>query len=132
VNVYISTRGDTYAVLYNKSGRGYPDVAALGTNFRVVVDGADPSIGGTSASSPTFAGVIALVNDALITSGRSPLGFLNPWLYRKGYIALNDITSGNNPRCGTPGFSAAQGWDPVTGFGTPDFKKLVHALGITL
>ena len=38
--------------------------------------------------------------------------------------AFNDITTGNNPGCGTPGFNATQGWDPVTGLGTPNFEKL--------
>jgi hypothetical protein len=35
---------------------------------------------------------------------------------------LNDITNGTNPGCGTAGFSAARGWDPVTGLGTPALK----------
>ncbi|KDQ16562.1 hypothetical protein BOTBODRAFT_252534 [Botryobasidium botryosum FD-172 SS1] len=132
VNAYIAALGATNAGLYNKTGRAYPDVAAQGTGFRIFEGGKESSIGGTSASSPTFAGVISLVNDALIASGKPPLGFLNPWLYSGGYKALNDITSGNNPGCGTAGFSAAQGWDPVTGFGTPDFKKIVAALGLNV
>ena len=60
----------------------------------------------------------------------SPLGFLNPFLYSTGASALNDITSGDNPGCDTDGFPAIPGWDPVTGFGTPNFGKLVDiALG---
>jgi len=39
--------------------------------------------------------------------------------------ALNDITIGGNQGCGTPGFSSAPGWDPVTGLGTPSFPKLL-------
>jgi hypothetical protein len=35
---------------------------------------------------------------------------------------LNDITNGTNPGCGTAGISAARGWDPVTGLGTPELK----------
>ncbi|KAH8994355.1 subtilisin-like protein [Lactarius hatsudake] len=38
--------------------------------------------------------------------------------------ASTTVTSGSNPGCGTNGFSAAPGWDPVTGLGTPDFEKL--------
>ena len=49
----------------------------------------------------------------MITTGRKPLGFLNPWLYGSGLAGLNDITSGSNPGCNTNGFSAASGWDPV-------------------
>lgn len=37
---------------------------------------------------------------------------------------FNDITSGNNPGCGTNGFTATQGWDPVTGLGTPNFEAM--------
>jgi tripeptidyl-peptidase I len=35
------------------------------------------------------------------------------------------ITTGSNPGCGTNGFAAVKGWDPVTGLGTPDFTKLL-------
>ncbi|KAH9025386.1 hypothetical protein EDB85DRAFT_1982937, partial [Lactarius pseudohatsudake] len=45
-------------------------------------------------------------------------------LYHDGFAGLNDITSGSNPGCGTDGFSAIPGWDPVTGLGTPDFEML--------
>jgi tripeptidyl-peptidase-1 len=37
------------------------------------------------------------------------------------------ITSGSNPGCGTNGFSAVAGWDPVTGLGTPIYSKLLAA-----
>lgn len=74
---------------------------------------------GTSASTPTTASVISLVNDALIAQGRPPLGFLNPWLYAGGYAAFNDVTIGSSVGCNTSGFPATVGWDPVTGFGTP-------------
>jgi tripeptidyl-peptidase-1 len=74
---------------------------------------------GTSASTPTMAGVIALLNDHLIANGKASLGFMNPWLYSVGFQAFNDITSGSSKGCGTDGFPAAVGWDAVTGFGTP-------------
>merc|ERR1711865_772799 len=38
--------------------------------------------------------------------------------------AFNDVTKGSNPGCDTQGFPAAKGWDPVTGWGTPDFGKI--------
>lgn len=71
-----------------------------------------------------------MLNDYLISEGKDPLGFLNPWLYTKdeGMFGLNDIKSGSNPGCGTDGFTAIPGWDPVTGLGTPDFSKLLHVL----
>jgi len=122
---FVGSLGETYAGMFNKSGRGYPDVAAQGLGYQVVINGTIFSVGGTSASTPTFASVISLLNDFRIASGKSPLGFLNPWLYKSTTAAgLNDITSGNNPGCGTNGFNATVGWDPVTGLGTPDFVKL--------
>ncbi|THV08229.1 tripeptidyl peptidase A [Dendrothele bispora CBS 962.96] len=114
----------TYEGLFNPNGRAAPDVAAQGRRFRIWVSGQPISIGGTSASSPTFAAVVALLNDARIAEGLPPLGFLNPLLYSKGLDAFNDITIGNNPGCGTQGFNSTVGWDPVTGLGTPDFQKL--------
>jgi tripeptidyl-peptidase I len=72
----------------------------------------------------TFASVVTLLNDARIAAGLSPLGFLNPWLYSEGFKGLNDIVGGSNPGCGTPGFQAIKGWDPVTGLGTPNFGLL--------
>ncbi|KDQ64445.1 hypothetical protein JAAARDRAFT_187770 [Jaapia argillacea MUCL 33604] len=114
----------TYAGLYNPYGRGIPDVSAQAWNFSIVYQQQTVKIGGTSASSPTFAGFVSLLNDARLSSGLPPLGFLNPLLYTKGLAGLNDVTSGNNPGCGTEGFNATIGWDPVTGLGTPDFGKL--------
>ncbi|KAA1130118.1 hypothetical protein PGTUg99_014433 [Puccinia graminis f. sp. tritici] len=56
------------------------------------------------------------------------LGFLNPWLYSQGYKALNDIVIGSSSGCGTTGFAAAKGWDPVTGLGTPNFPAMQRAM----
>jgi tripeptidyl-peptidase-1 len=61
----------------------------------------------------TVAAIISLLNDYQLSHGRPALGFLNPWLYGKGAAGLRDITTGSNPGCGTDGFSAAVGWDPV-------------------
>lgn len=63
--------------------------------------------------------IIALVNDALVSSGKPVLGFLNPWIYSKGYQGFTDITSGSAVGCQVEGFPATPGWDAVTGFGTP-------------
>ncbi|KAF5321996.1 hypothetical protein D9619_000563 [Psilocybe cf. subviscida] len=113
-----------YAGLYNKKGRAFPDVAAQGTRYRINYRGKVVSISGTSASSPAFAGVVALLNDARLKAKKAPLGFLNPLIYTLGLPGFNDITSGSNPGCGTPGFNASAGWDPVTGVGSPDFQVL--------
>ena len=63
-----------------------------------------------SASAPTFAGFVALLNDARIKAGLPPLGFLNPLIYaigKKRPGAFNDITTGHNPGCGTQGFNVS-------------------------
>ncbi|TFY82758.1 hypothetical protein EWM64_g1251 [Hericium alpestre] len=113
-----------YKGLFNPNGRAIPDVSAQADNFRIFLSGRAVSIGGTSASSPTFAGFVSLLNDARLSAGQPPLGFINPLLYSVGVDGFNDITVGNNPGCGTPGFNATKGWDAVTGLGTPNFGKL--------
>jgi tripeptidyl-peptidase-1 len=130
VQGYLSSLGDTNAGLFNTSGRGYPDVAAYGENVQIVTGGAVSNIAGTSCSAPIFASVIALLNDRLMSSGKAPLGFLNPWLYSTAASALNDITDGSNPGCGTNGFPATGGWDAVTGLGSPNFDALAAAAGV--
>ncbi|KIK61996.1 hypothetical protein GYMLUDRAFT_42425 [Collybiopsis luxurians FD-317 M1] len=123
VSTFLTANGNKNAGLFNTTGRAYPDVAAQGQRFQVVVNGAVESVDGTSCSSPTFAGVIALLNDFKLAKDKTTLGFLNPLLYANP-SALNDVTSGTNAGCGTNGFSARAGWDPVTGLGTPNFVKL--------
>ncbi|RDX47318.1 family S53 protease [Lentinus brumalis] len=130
VSGYIKALGSTNSGKYNATGRGFPDIATQGVNFEVVVGGQSGTVEGTSCSSPTLASIISLLNDRLIAAGKSPLGFLNPFLYSTGASALNDITSGSNPGCNTNGFPAKAGWDPVTGLGTPDFNKLLSAVGL--
>ncbi|KIJ54290.1 hypothetical protein M422DRAFT_775435 [Sphaerobolus stellatus SS14] len=128
VTTFLTGFGNTSAGLFNISGRAYPDVAAQGQAFEVVIGGSLELVSGTSASSPTFAGVIALLNDFRLSQNKTSLGWLNPLIYAAP-TAFNDITSGSNPGCGTNGFTAVVGWDPVTGLGTPDFLKLQSALG---
>ncbi|THH27752.1 hypothetical protein EUX98_g6437 [Antrodiella citrinella] len=129
VSAFLKGLGSTNKGLFNTTGRAYPDVSAQGQGFQVVIGGRVSSIGGTSASSPTFSGVIALLNDFRLSQGKSSLGFLNPLIYSTGAAGFNDITSGSNPGCGTNGFTAGPGWDPVTGLGTPDFGKLQSLIG---
>ncbi|RDW73577.1 hypothetical protein BP6252_07484 [Coleophoma cylindrospora] len=115
------------AVYFNTSitNRGYPDVAANGAYAAIVVGGEWQLWGGTSQSCPTFGGIITLINEQRLAAGKSTVGFINPVIYANPN-AMNDITSGNNPGCLDYGFSAVKGWDPVTGLGTPDYKKLLN------
>ncbi|KAH9174031.1 subtilisin-like protein [Lactarius sanguifluus] len=124
VSAFLERQGTQYSGLYNPEGRGIPDIAAQALDLPIFLRNAGMFVEGTSYSAPTVAGIISLLNDYLITNGRPPLGFLNIRLYDDGFAGLNDITSGSNPGCGTDGFSAVPGWDPVTGLGTPDFEKL--------
>ncbi len=112
-------------IAHLEGGRAYPDLAAQGQSFAFVWNNTFGTISGTSASTPLTAGIVSLVNDARIAADKSPLGFLNPWLYRTGHRGLTDIVSGTAVGCGVDGFPALKGWDAVTGFGTPVFPKLV-------
>ncbi|RDW57074.1 hypothetical protein BP6252_13889 [Coleophoma cylindrospora] len=125
VNSYIKSLNGTYDGLYNKSGRAYPDLSAQGQFFSIWYQGSLSYASGTSASTPLTASIISLVNNELIAAGKPVLGFLNPFLYSKGYKAYTDVTSGSAIGCGVSGFPATKGWDAVTGFGTPKFPELV-------
>lgn len=112
---------------YNSSGgaRGYPDISANGVNYAVAVDGEFSLIYGTSASAPVVGAMLALINNARAAKGKKKtIGFINPTLYANPG-AFKDITFGGNQGCGTPGFTAVKGWDPVSGLGTPQFSKLM-------
>ena len=106
-------------------GRGVPDVAAdadPATGYAVRVDGQDAVFGGTSAVAPLWAGLVALMNQKL----QKPVGFLNPLLYdaKLNQVCFRDITTGNNGA-----YEAKPGWDPCTGWGSPNGANLLHALG---
>ncbi|HJY02302.1 MAG TPA: S53 family peptidase [Streptosporangiaceae bacterium] len=127
------------------ASRGVPDVAADGSGptgmalafsapgGRYELVGA----GGTSAGAPFWAGLIALADQ----EAGHPLGFVNPAIYRiaRGPLyhkAFHDITTGNNtvvltstsPPVTITGYQAGPGWDPVTGWGTPDAQVLIPLL----
>jgi tripeptidyl-peptidase-1 len=87
------------------SFQGIPDVAAQSDRYRIFLSGVPRLIGGTSASAPAFAGIVALLNDVRLSKKLPPLGFLNPLLYTKGLSGFNDVTVGHNSGCGTTGFN---------------------------
>jgi kumamolisin len=101
--------------------RGVPDVSGEAdpqTGYLVRVDGINSVIGGTSAVAPLWAGLIARINSAK----GSPVGFINPHLYRGA--GFNDVTYGDNGS-----YAASVGWDACSGLGTPDGRKIADLLG---
>ncbi|KIJ15541.1 hypothetical protein PAXINDRAFT_99416 [Paxillus involutus ATCC 200175] len=114
--------------IWNSTGtsRGFPDISANGANYVVAVDGALYLVYGTSCSSPVSGAIFTMINDARLAVGKKPIGFINPTIYSSSFVnTFNDITMGGNQGCGTAGYTAVPGWDPVTGLGTPNFPKLV-------
>jgi subtilase family serine protease len=123
-----------------RATRGVPDVSAdasdhtgmaivLSDNGRTMVRNS----GGTSASAPIWAALIALADQY---AGRH-LGLVNPSIYQiargpRYHQAFHDITKGNNtvqfPPTTITGYQAAPGWDPVTGWGSPDTQVLIPLL----
>lgn len=114
-------------------GRGVPDVAgnaSIHSGIKGIVVNGVPTIGnGTSASTPLWAGLIAVLNAALGTR----LGFINPTLYALGETVFRDIDPPpgplNNGNGGVPGYPARPGWDACTGWGSPRGTRLLAALG---
>jgi kumamolisin len=108
------------------SSRGVPDVAAdanPGTGVAIVLNWQVQVVGGTSAATPIWAGLMGLVNQARLAAGKSTLGLLSPRLYRpKPEAAFRDITVGNN------GYSAEVGYDLVTGWGAPRMNVMLPDL----
>jgi subtilase family serine protease len=121
--------------------RGVPDVAGDAgtyTDMAFVFD--EPGggyallyMGGTSTTGPFWAGLIALADQ----EAGHPLGFVNPAIYRiargpQYHKAFHDITTGNNTvtlnGVRITGYQAGPGWNPVTGWGTPDAQVLIPLL----
>ena len=120
--------------------RGVPDVAADADPLTGLVfyeAGQWTLAGGTSAAAPLWGGLMAIADQM----AGHPLGFINTALYKLGtggnYAQdFHDITTGNNTYVGkgvdVTGYSATPGWDPTTGFGTPDAAHLLPDLITTL
>lgn len=114
---------------YNSSGRGFPDVSAVGYKFGVIVNGIIQPVAGTSASTPTFGSLLSMINSNRIASGLPTLGWVQPFLYQaaaENPTAFTDITEADKQDTGCCGYSfeVAVGWDPYTGLGTPNFGVL--------
>jgi kumamolisin len=128
--------GQSLALHNGGSGtyRNVPDVAAVGDPLTGVavyskLNGGWLEVGGTSVSSPIWAGFYSLANAASEGLGFGTLGFANPILYAVDepitptifYLPFHDITQGTNgdPSLGLPpGFTAGQYYDNTTGLGS--------------
>jgi len=124
---------------YSTGKRQIPDVAAAAdplTGYQVYDstggqysgDECWTSVGGTSAATPLWGALVTLANQQAGKSGKKPVGFINPALYRMGRGELgqspfHDITVGGNLY-----YQATQGWDYSTGWGTPDAALVVQEL----
>jgi len=124
--------------------RDVPDIALAASfehdGYLTVIQGSLVSAGGTSVGTPEFAGIVALLSQALWQGAQGPgrLGNINPVLYRLAQTTtdvFHDITSGDNmvpcapgsPDCtsGSVGYTAGPGYDLVTGLGSVDANNLV-------
>lgn len=138
VAAYLAAGGLPASSAYSGAGRAYPDVAAAGRAFPIVLGGAEVYVDGTSASTPVVAAQLARINAARMHDGRTALGLAQPFLYDLPDVCFNDVTSGNN-RCGdsgqaccATGFPTAAGWDAVTGRGSMRYDcVLAYALNTT-
>jgi subtilase family serine protease len=123
-----------------RATRGVPDVAAnADSNTAMALEFGDGELrpnGGTSASTPLWAAVIALADQ----QAGHPLGFVNPAIYAIArspayHQAFHDVITGDNsvltPAGVFTGYNAGPGWDPVTGLGSPDAQYLVPLLAHT-
>eukprot|EP01059_Diplonema_ambulator_P005543 TRINITY_DN1529_c0_g1_i1.p1 TRINITY_DN1529_c0_g1~~TRINITY_DN1529_c0_g1_i1.p1 ORF type:complete len:564 (+),score=183.96 TRINITY_DN1529_c0_g1_i1:53-1693(+) len=124
---------------FNATLRAYPDVSALASGNAMVMQGNLIAAAGTSAATPTFAGVITLLNAERIKNGKGFLGFWNPALYQQAAAhqteIFSDVTKGNSKcnslTCATcnNGFPATTGFDLATGWGAPKWAGLVKYFG---
>ncbi|KAH0381251.1 hypothetical protein KCU92_g7079, partial [Aureobasidium melanogenum] len=81
VEKYFNVLGEQHSGMFEGGGVAYPDVSTQGYQYAIVWNGTKHLVDGTSASTPTFGAIVALLNDALLTAGRPVLGFLNPFIW---------------------------------------------------
>jgi len=145
-SVYKKPAWQTGPGVPNDGVRDVPDVAmaasAAHDPYIVVMQGTAIGVGGTSAAAPSFAGILAVLNQFLVQNqvqAKSGLGNINPKLYGMAAGAaagvFHDVTTGDNIvpcQMGTPdcadghfGYKAGVGYDLVTGLGSVDANNLV-------
>ena len=113
-------------------GRGVPDVAMNAdpdTGYAIFFQGAWTVVGGTSAASPIWAALMAIINQMRMKNQKSSQGYLNPPLYALDHAKnFHAITKGNNSYDGVVGYECTPGWNAVTGWGSPVAKVLAKSL----
>jgi uncharacterized protein (TIGR03437 family) len=127
------------------TARDVPDIALTAAGhdpYYVAQGGRLISTYGTSAASPSMAGILALLEQYQVAKGYqrngTGLGNINPQLYRLAQAAptaFHDIVTGDNkvpctqgsPGCltGTYGYAAGPGYDMATGLGSVDAYSFV-------
>lgn len=107
----------------SKVGRGVPDVSADAdpeTGYRILVDGQQIPVGGTSAVAPLWSGLLTLINQSI----GKPVGYVNPVLYSStSRTGFSDVVKGTNGA-----YTACPGWDACTGWGSPIGVMLLSIL----
>ena len=133
----------------NNGARNVPDLALAASpdhdGYMVYSGGQLSVFGGTSAGTPSFAGIAALLNHYLVSTGAQTVpgvGNMNPRLYalaQSGTGVFHDVTAGDNivsvtcgarsRNCvaGSYGYAAGQGYDQASGLGSVDAYNLVTA-----
>jgi len=130
---------DPYLVCSEDDGKG-GTISTCTAGFRTGTGGTFSAVGGTSVAAPSFAAILALVNEYVGNSGTTGLAPVNPTLYSLAAstpAAFHDVTSGDNKvpcttgtGCtgGSVGFTAGTGYDQVTGLGSVDVFVMAQAL----
>jgi hypothetical protein len=140
VSVNASTVHDSYLVCTQiHATTGAPLTSGCQNGFRnSTTDLNLTAFGGTSFGAPTFAGIVALINQKTASSGQGNINYILYPLAASSPAAFHDITTGDNtspcitgsencPNGGSIGFTAATGYDPSTGLGSMDAANLVNA-----
>jgi subtilase family serine protease len=116
----------------NPNGRGLPDIAFNAdpaTGYQIIFQGKNAVVGGTSVSSPVFAGIVALLNERRAQFGKPSIRNLTSILYKMAAsLPYKDITAGNNTFNGVTGYNAVAGWDACTGWGSIDASAFIGTL----
>lgn len=133
---------------FNRTNRAIPDISIVGSRIATILNGDMIVMGGTSASTPIVAGIFTYLTALARAIDGQPLGNVNALIYQlheSDPTMFNDVKDGRNDCTQDPnncaregcydnpkpyscehcnGFLAGEGWDPVTGLGTPNVGRL--------